>query len=90
LEQDSHPAGFGVADRAAHGLATPIEAPQAAARNVYEALQGGDPAAIGSALQAGAQSVGAAMVQFPGAVIDDIVGASTNLGTDTGAPAALL
>ncbi|HEU4360852.1 MAG TPA: histidine phosphatase family protein, partial [Mycobacterium sp.] len=61
-----------------------IEAPQTAIWGVHEALQGGDLAAVVSALEAGVQSVGAALLQFPVSVINDIVGAVTNLGSDTG------
>ena len=64
-----------------------IIAPQTAAWNIYEAALGGDPATLESAVQAGVQSIDAALVQFPEMVINDIVGASQNLATETSAQA---
>ena len=59
-----------------------IEAPQFAAYNIYEALLTGDSTTIENAIQAGVSEVGAAIVQFPQSVIDDIIGA---LGDDASA-----
>lgn len=52
-----------------------ITAPQFAAYNLQEAVLGGDPTTIMKALQAGLHEVGAAIVQFPISVIDDVIGA---------------
>jgi hypothetical protein len=65
-----------------------IIAPQTAAWNIYEAALGGDPATLETAFQAGLQSIEAALVQFPESVINDIIDASQNLATETGAQAA--
>ncbi|MGH3561753.1 MAG: histidine phosphatase family protein [Mycobacterium sp.] len=59
-----------------------ITAPQMAAWNIWEAIQGGDPTTITSALQTGFDQVVAALEQFPQAVIDTITGA---LGDGAGA-----
>jgi hypothetical protein len=50
-----------------------IIAPQTAAWNIYEALLGGDPTTIENTLTTGIQDVGAALVQFPESVFNDIV-----------------
>lgn len=50
-----------------------IIAPQTAGWNIYEALLGGDPTTIENALTTGIQDVGAAIVQFPESVFNDIV-----------------
>jgi hypothetical protein len=65
-----------------------IIAPQAAAWNIYEAVLGGDPTALEIAVQAGVQSVDAALVQFPESVINDIIDASQNLVAESSAQAA--
>jgi broad specificity phosphatase PhoE len=64
-----------------------ITAPQTAEYHIFEAILTGDPTAIEHALQAGLQNVGAAIVQFPQSVINDIVDA-LNDGTDGGGQAA--
>jgi broad specificity phosphatase PhoE len=52
-----------------------LETPQFAAYNIYEAMvQGGDPAAITTAIDTGLQQVDAALMQFPASVVNDIVG----------------
>jgi broad specificity phosphatase PhoE len=51
-----------------------ITAPQIAEYHIFEALLGGDPTTIGNAIQAGVENVGKALLQFPGSVINDIVG----------------
>ena len=65
-----------------------IIAPQTAGWNIFEAALGGDPATLETAIQAGTQSVDAALLQFPGAVFNDIVDALQSLGTGAGAQAA--
>ena len=50
-----------------------IEAPQFAGYDIYQALLGGNSAAIDSAIQAGVSQVDTALAQFPVAVFDDIV-----------------
>lgn len=50
-----------------------IEAPQFAGYDIYEALLGGNSAAIDAAIQAGFSQVDTALAQFPVAVFDDIV-----------------
>ncbi len=62
-----------------------ITPPQVATYNVIEAALTGDPTTIQDALQTGLQSVGAAIVQFPESVINDIVYAVQNLGADVAA-----
>jgi hypothetical protein len=57
-----------------------IIAPQTAAWHIYEAILGGDQDTIENALQTGLQNVGEAVVQFPGAVINDITDALSNVG----------
>jgi hypothetical protein len=64
-----------------------ITAPQTAAWHIYEAILGGDPTTIENAIQTGFSDVGAAIVQFPQSVINDIIGALSD-GTATGAPTA--
>jgi hypothetical protein len=61
---------------------------QTAMWNIFEAALTGDPATIENALQVGIQNIGAAIVQFPQSVLNDIVDAVQNLGTDTGGQAA--
>jgi hypothetical protein len=58
-----------------------ITAPQRAAYDIFEAVLGGDPATIEDAFQTGLQNVGAAVVQFPESVINDLIEAVSNLGT---------
>jgi hypothetical protein len=65
-----------------------IQAPQTALWNIFQALLGGDATTIENALQTGFNQVGDAIVQFPQSVINDIVGALSNFGTDTGGQAA--
>jgi hypothetical protein len=62
-----------------------ITPPQMATYNLVEAALTGDPTTIQDALQAGAHSVGAAIVQFPASVIDDIVYVVQSLGADVAA-----
>jgi phosphohistidine phosphatase SixA len=52
-----------------------VTAPQFAAYNIYEAILGGDPTTITSAIQNGFDEINAAITQFPQAVIDTITGA---------------
>jgi hypothetical protein len=52
-----------------------IEAPQFAGYDIYEAMLGGNSAAIDSAIQAGASQVDTALSQFPVEVFDQIVAA---------------
>jgi len=52
-----------------------IEAPQFAGYDIYEALLGGNSAAIEAAIQAGVGQIDTALTQFPVAVFDDIVSA---------------
>ncbi|HUB55569.1 MAG TPA: histidine phosphatase family protein [Mycobacterium sp.] len=61
---------------------------QTALWNISEALAGGDPTTILSAVQTGFDQVGSALVQFPESVVDSIVDAVQNLGTAAGAQAA--
>jgi hypothetical protein len=65
-----------------------IIAPQTAAWNIYEAALGADPTTLETAVQAGLQSIDAALVQFPESVINDVVDAAQNLATESGAQAA--
>jgi len=65
-----------------------IIAPQVAEWNIFEAALGGDPATLETAIQAGIQSVDAALLQFPESVVNDIVEALQNLATGAGAQAA--
>lgn len=53
-----------------------ITAPQYAAYDIWESLFTGDPAAVISAVRDGADEVGAAVVQFPHAVADDVIDAT--------------
>jgi Histidine phosphatase superfamily (branch 1) len=59
-----------------------IVAPQTAAWDIYEAALSGDPATLDAAIQAGTQSVDAALLQFPDVVVTDIVDAFQNLATE--------
>jgi len=65
-----------------------IIAPQMAAWNIYEAALGGDPTTLENALDAGMHSVGAALLQFPESVANDIIDASQNLVSAASAQAA--
>jgi hypothetical protein len=58
-----------------------ITAPQRAAYDIFEAVLGGDPTTIEDAFQTGLQNVGAAVVQFPESVINDLTGALSGVGT---------
>ncbi len=82
------PADPGLLTQLLMALRDLIIAPQTAAWNIYEAALGGDPAALETAVQAGLQSVDAALVQFPETAINDIIDASQNLAAETGAQAA--
>jgi len=82
------PADPGLLTKLLMDLRELIIAPQTAEWNVYEALLGGDPATIESALVTGVQDVGGAIVQFPESVFNDIVDAFQNLATETGAQTA--
>jgi len=62
-----------------------IAPPQIAVNNFVEATLTGDPATMDSALQAGLQSVGAAIGQFPGSVVTDTVDELANLVNDLAA-----
>ncbi|WP_024442778.1 histidine phosphatase family protein [Mycobacterium sp. UM_Kg27] len=53
---------------------------QAALWHIWEAVLGGDPATIMTAVQTGFDDVGSALVQFPGSVFTDIIDAIGNLG----------
>lgn len=53
-----------------------ITAPQYAAYDIWESLFTGDPAAVINAVRDGADEVGAAVVQFPHAVADDVIDAT--------------
>jgi hypothetical protein len=57
-----------------------ITTPQVAVWNLYQALLGGDPAAIGNALQTGLQDIASTYLGFPSAVFNDITDALSNLG----------
>jgi broad specificity phosphatase PhoE len=65
-----------------------ITAPQIAGYNIYEAILGGDPTTITSALQTGFDQVGTALLQFPDAVYNSIVDTVQNLSAElaTAAP----
>jgi hypothetical protein len=68
-------------------------APQLAAYNIWQAILTGDPTSIVNAVSTNAGDVGAAVVHFPVAVIDDIVDAlrdtvNTATGTDLAGVAA--
>jgi len=82
------PADPGLLTKLLMDLRELIIAPQTAGWNIYEALLGGDPTTIENALEAGIQSLGAAIVQFPESVVNDIVDAVQNLGAETGAQVA--
>ena len=82
------PADPGLLTQLLMALRDLIIAPQTAAWNIYEAALGGDPTTLETAVQAGVHSIDAALVQFPESVINDIVDASHNLATETGALAA--
>jgi hypothetical protein len=58
-----------------------ISAPQIAAYNIYEAVLGSDPTTITNAIQNGVDQVGAAIVQFPLSVINDIFNAVGTAGS---------
>jgi len=62
-----------------------IAPPQIAVNNFVEATLTGDPATMDSALQAGLQGVGAAIVQFPGSVVADTVNELADLVNDLAA-----
>ncbi len=81
------PADPGLLTQLLMALRDLIIAPQTAAWNIYEAALGGDPTALETAVQAGVQSVDAALVQFPESVINDIIDASQNLAAETSAQA---
>jgi Histidine phosphatase superfamily (branch 1) len=82
------PADPGLLTKLLMDLRELIIAPQTAEWNVYEALLGGDPATIESAVVTGVQDVGGAIVQFPESVFNDIVDAFQNLAAETGTQAA--
>ncbi len=65
-----------------------ITAPQIAGWHIWEAIQGGDQAAISAAFETGFQQVVAAITQFPQAVIDTITGAFGDGAGGAGAVAA--
>ncbi len=65
-----------------------IVAPQTALWHIWQAIISGDPATILPAIQTGLDDVGATITQFPGSVIQDILGAVQSLGTDTDGAAA--
>lgn len=81
------PADPGLLTQVLMDLRDLIIAPQTAAWNIYEAALGGDPATLETAIQAGMQSVDAAILQFPDAVFTDIVDALQGLGTGAGTQA---
>ncbi|HEY1842680.1 MAG TPA: phosphoglycerate mutase family protein [Mycobacterium sp.] len=82
------PADPGLLTKLVMELRDLIIAPQTAGWNIFEAALGGDPATLETAVQAGIHSVDAAILQFPEAVLNDIVDALQNLGTGIGAQAA--
>lgn len=59
-----------------------ITAPQMAGWHIWEAILGGDPTTISSALQTGLDDVGAALLQFPQSVFTDIIDAFQTAGGD--------
>ncbi len=87
---DGHPipADPGLLTKLLADLRDLIIAPQTAAWHIWEAVLGGDPATIESALHTGIENVGAAIIQFPQSVFNDIADALSNLGADTAGPAA--
>jgi broad specificity phosphatase PhoE len=62
---------------------------QTALWNIHEAVLGGDPTTILSAVQTGFDQVGTALAQFPESVFNSIVDALTNLGTGSDVVASL-
>jgi broad specificity phosphatase PhoE len=58
-----------------------ITVPQMASWHVWEAILGGDPADILAALQTGFSDVFAALVEFPQAVFDTIIGSLSDVGS---------
>jgi len=77
------PADPGLLTKLLMDLRELIIAPQTAGWNIYEALLGGDPTTIETAVATGIQDVGGAIVQFPESVVTDIVDALQNLLTET-------
>lgn len=75
------PADPGLLTQLVIDLRNLIIAPQTAAWDIYEAGLGGDPTTIMDALQTGLQTVGAAILQFPGTVVNDIVDELSNVPT---------
>ena len=67
------PADPGLLTKLLMDLRELIIAPQTAWWNISEAFAGGDPTTIENAFAAGVQDVGAAVVQFPESVFNDIV-----------------
>jgi hypothetical protein len=61
-----------------------ITPPQTAIYNIFEDALSGDTAAIANAFQDGIENVGSAIVHFPESVVNDIVDAVQNLGTEAG------
>jgi hypothetical protein len=64
-----------------------ITAPQTATYNIFEAALSGDATAITNAFEHGIENVGSAIVHFPESVVNDIVDAVQNLGTEAGSQA---
>jgi len=62
-----------------------IAPPQIAVNNFFEAALTANTATVDTALQAGLQSVGAAIAQFPGSVVTDTVDELANLVNDLAA-----
>ncbi|MGH3561497.1 MAG: histidine phosphatase family protein, partial [Mycobacterium sp.] len=62
-----------------------IAPPQTAVFDVYQAALTGDTTTIDNALQTGLQSVGTAIAQFPGSVLNDTVDELQDLGNDLAA-----
>jgi broad specificity phosphatase PhoE len=58
-----------------------ITAPQMAGWHIWEAVLGGDPTEISTAVQTGFDDVGAALLQFPQAVFTDILDAFQSAGS---------
>jgi hypothetical protein len=79
------PADPGLLTKLLMDLRELIIAPQTAGWNIYEAFLGGDPATIENALTTGIQDVGAAIVQFPASVFNDIL---TEIGGQAAADTA--
>lgn len=79
------PANPGLLTELLVDLRAPLAAPQTAMYDVVNAVLSDDTSTIDSTLQTGLQSVGEALVQFPGSVFNDIVGELQALSSDLSA-----